>query len=177
MKYLPFLFAGCTAFFWGLYGPTLAKARTADPDLSPFKPYVAIGVAYLVIAIIGGVVGMWLKGDNFQFTGIGARWGVLAGTLGALGALTLTLCMFTGGAKHPQSMMPIVFGGAVTITALYTIYASGGKLQASPMLWLGIGLMFVAVIIITSNTPHAAPPPGAGAAKAPALQQKTQGHT
>lgn len=163
-QYLPFIFAALTAFCWGLYGPTLAKARTADPDLSPFKPYVAIGVAYLLIAIVGGVVGMWIKGDNFEFTGLGARWGMIAGTLGALGALTLTLSMFTGGARIPHSVMPIVFGGAVTVSALYTIYSSGGKMHSTPMLWVGIAVMLVAVVIITRNTPHAAPPPKPGEA-------------
>jgi hypothetical protein len=74
--YLPVLFALATALCWGLYGPILGRARVADT--SPFKPYVAIGVAYLVIAILGGLIGMWFQGDTFE-VGAGGRWGVIAG--------------------------------------------------------------------------------------------------
>lgn len=155
--YLPFLFALGTALCWGLYGPTLGKARIHDPELSPFKPYVGIGVAYLVIAIAGGLLGMWYKGDSFATAGAGGMWGLAAGTLGALGAFSLTLCMFNGGALIPHAVMPVVFGGAVTVTALYTIWSSGGQLRASPMLWVGVAGVLVSVIIITRNTPHATP--------------------
>ncbi|HVS63716.1 MAG TPA: hypothetical protein VMT85_09495 [Thermoanaerobaculia bacterium] len=154
---LPFVFALGTAICWGLYGPTLGRARIADADLSPFKPYVAIGFAYLVIAIVGGMAGMAWKGDSFAPSGAGAGWGLAAGTLGALGAFNLTLAMFTGGARIPHAVMPVVFGGAVTVTALYAVVSSRGKLHTTPMLWVGILLMLVAVIIITRNTPHAAP--------------------
>ena len=157
-NYLPFLFALGTAMCWGLYGPTLGKARLADSDLSPFKPYVGIGLAYLIIAIAGGLLGMWFKGDSFASIGGAGRWGFAAGILGALGAFSLTLCMFNGGARIPHAVMPVVFGGAVTVTALYTVLGSGGKLQATPMLWVGIAGMLVSVVIITQNTPHAAPP-------------------
>ncbi len=156
-NYLPFLFALGTALCWGLYGPTLGKARLVDADLSPFKPYVGIGFAYLVIAIAGGLIGMWYKGDSFSPSGASGLWGLAAGALGALGAFSLTLCMFSGGARIPHAVMPVVFGGAVTITAIYTVLASGGRLHASPMLWLGIVGMLVSIVIITMNTPHAPP--------------------
>jgi hypothetical protein len=152
---LPVVFALATALSWGLYGPILGKARVADT--SPFKPYVAIGVAYLVIAIVGGLIGMWYQGDSFQL-GAGGRWGLIAGTLGALGAFTLTLAMFTGGARIPHTVMPIVFGGAVTVTALYSLWSSGGQLRSNAWLWVGIAGMLLSVIIITTNAPHAAPP-------------------
>ena len=156
-NYLPFLFALGTALCWGLYGPTLGKARLVDADLSPFKPYVGIGFAYLVIAIAGGMIGMWYKGDSFSPSGASGLWGLAAGALGALGAFSLTLCMFSGGARIPHAVMPVVFGGAVTITALYTVLASGGRLHASPMLWVGIVGMLISIVIITMNTPHAPP--------------------
>lgn len=169
MKLLfPVMFALATALFWGLYGPVLAKARTAEG--SPFKPYVMIGIAYLVIGVLGGVVGMKLNGDSFSLSGAGVKWGLAAGALGALGALTLTYCMFTGGNRVPHAMMPIVFGGAVAVTALYSILSSGGRLHATPMLWVGIVGMLVCVVIITTNTPHPAPPAKPSAPAAPDQQ-------
>src|SRR4051812_30251030 len=121
MKY-PVLFAILTAIFWGTYGPVLAESRTFLK--SPFKPYVAIGIAYLVWGIGGGLLGMLYKGDDFSFSGAGVRWGLIAGSLGAFGALTLTLAMFSGG--KPYVVMPIVFGGAVTVSALTALWKESG---------------------------------------------------
>jgi hypothetical protein len=80
--------------------------------------------------------------------------------------------MFSGGARIPHAVMPVVFGGAVTITALYTILASGGRLHASPMLWVGIAGMLISIVIITTNTPHA--PAGGGGAQPTTSQTKTE---
>lgn len=163
---LPFLFALITALAWGLYGPTLGQARLADAAASPFKPYLGIGIAYLVVAILGGAIGMWLRGDNFSFTpiaGSSLAWGFAAGLLGALGAFGLTMAMFTGGARIPHAVMPVVFGGAVTITAVSTLLLSGGRLRGGPLLWVGIAGVLLSVLLITTNTPHA-PPPKATAA-------------
>jgi hypothetical protein len=169
-QYLPFIFALSTGLFWGLYGPMLTKARLGDAQASPFKPFVAIGIAYLVIAVAGGIIGMYLKQDSFAFTGAGATWGLIAGALGAIGALTLTLCMFSGGARMPHVVMPLVFGGAVTISALYGFITSSDKAHISPMLWVGIAGMLVSVVIITMNAPHAAPPKSSQVNRAPQLQ-------
>jgi hypothetical protein len=152
---LPVVFAVLTAMCWGLYGPILAKARTTE---GPFRPYVAIGVAYLVIAIFGGLAGMKYRGDSFAFTGSGITWGLIAGALGAFGALFLTLCMFNGGNKVPQAMMPIVFGGAVSVAALYAVATIKTEHGTSPMLWVGIALMLLSAVIITMNTPAETPP-------------------
>lgn len=133
---LPFIFALGTALCWGLYGGVLANARQADGQASPFKPYVGIGVAYLVIAIGGGLVLLYLFGrdykGNFNFFDGVSFWGFMAGSLGALGALSLTAAMFAGGAKMPQAVMPVVFGGAVTVAALYAIGMPLVKAIVSP---------------------------------------------
>jgi len=165
MKY-PVLFALLTALFWGLYGPALAQSRSML--LSPFKPYVAIGAAYLLWGIVGGVVGMLFKGDTFAFTGSGTLWGFAAGTLGAWGALTLTLAMFTGGSAVPHVVMPIVFGGAVTVSALSSVWSSRGHATVSPWLWVGILGIGLCIVLVAANTPHPAPPQKSVAAAATA---------
>lgn len=166
MKY-PVLFALLVAICWGLYGPTLGQARSAMQ--SPFKPYVMIGVAYLFWAIGGGLLGMLYKGDSFNFfgpsAGSGVVWGFAAGTLGAMGALNLTLAMFSGGAAMPQVVMPIVFGGAVTVASFVAVWSTRGQVETSPWLWVGVAGMFVSIILVAYNTPEAPhQPPG----KAPA---------
>ena len=151
----PVLFALATGLFWGMYGPALGQSRSAL--LSPFKPYVMIGVGYLVWGIVGGLLGMSYKGDNFSFTGAGVTWGFIAGTLGAWGAFTLTLAMFSGGTAMPHIVMPIVFGTAVTVSAIVSIISTRGQATASPWLWAGIAGMAVCIVVVAYNTPHAAP--------------------
>jgi hypothetical protein len=155
MKY-PVIFALLTALFWGLYGSALGQARSAL--LSPFKPYVAIGVAYLVWGVLGGLVGMWFKGDSFAFSGAGSVWGFVAGTVGAAGALALTLAMFSGGTAMPHIVMPIVFGGAVTVNAVVALIAVRGHGSTNPWLWVGIAGIAICIVVVAYNTPHAPPP-------------------
>jgi len=178
-------FALATALFWGVYGPALGLARS--PQWSPFKPYVFIGVAYLVWGVLGGVLAMKFiaaKPDTFEFTGPSLpamKWGFIAGSLGAFGALTLTYAMFK--AKNAGLVMPIVFGGAVSVTAIVSLIvprltSGGGEVpHAPPLLWVGMLLVAVGIVLVAQNTPHAAPakPSGPAAGGAPAATSGSAG--
>ena len=156
-------FAVATALFWGVYGPALSEARSSTNEWSPFKPYVFIGVAYLVWGVLGGLAAMKLvpaNPDNLTFTGKylpSMKWGFIAGSLGAFGALTLTFAMFK--AKNAGLVMPIVFGGAVTVTALTNYVVLGlirkQELHVEPGLWVGMGLVAVGIVLVAHYTPHA----------------------
>ncbi|MCO8123842.1 hypothetical protein NHH03_19005 [Stieleria sp. TO1_6] len=172
---IPILFALGTALFWGCYGPTIGNAQAPrvggrpllPPDgWSPFKPYVFIGIAYLVIAVAGGLAMMKVKGDSFDFFKpvpevdgmthfLTVKWGFLAGSLGAFGALCLTTAMMTSRG-NALLVMPIVFGGAVSVTAIVSIIKlrGHGPLEISPMLWVGMVLTVVGVVLVAMNTPH-----------------------
>ncbi|APZ93988.1 hypothetical protein [Fuerstiella marisgermanici] len=160
---IPILFAVGTALCWGTYGPALGNARSTPdtPPWSPFKPYVFIGVAYLVIAIIGGLIAMKIKGDSFDFGGAyspARDWGFIAGSLGAAGAFFLTNAVISSKG-NTALVMPIVFGGAVTVNAIvsYLKLRSNPNLEVSSMLWVGMALVFVGVVFVAKNTPHGAP--------------------
>ncbi len=168
--FVPVVYAVLTALCWGTYGPVLAESRAFLK--SPFKPYVAIGIAYLVWGIGGGVIGMLYKKDNFSFTGPGAVWGLAAGTLGAWGALTLTLAMFSGG--KPYVVMPIVFGGAVTVSALVSVWKESEHATVNPLLWVGILGIVVCAAVVAYFTPHTPPPAGKPSVSAPAAVQNSQ---
>jgi drug/metabolite transporter (DMT)-like permease len=164
---LAIFFALATACFWGVYGPTLGFARTpvkiADGGWSAFKPYVFIGVAYLVWGCLGGILAMKYFGDSFSFGGAhkpAAVWGFIAGSLGAFGALTLTFAMMNAKG-NAGLVMPIVFGGAVSVTAITTLILLKGQAHAapSPMLWVGMLLVVIGIVLVAKNSPHA--PPGA----------------
>lgn len=172
---IPVLFALGTALFWGCYGPTIGNAQTPrldgkpllPPDgWTPFKPYVFIGVAYLVISVIGGLLMMKVRGDSFDYTAAvpgnnevthfnTAKWGFLAGMLGAFGALCLTTAMMTSRG-NALLVMPIVFGGAVSVTAIVSIIKlrMHGPLEIKPVLWVGMALTVIGVVLVAMNTPH-----------------------
>ncbi len=191
MKLLPaILLALATAFFWGTYGPALGNARTAvkiaEGGWSPFKPYMFIGVAYLVWGVVGGLVMMKVNGDSFSFTGNhfqAAKWGFLAGSLGAFGALTLTGAVMAaavhlkGGA--PNLVMPFVFGGAVIISAVTPMIIgklTNEPLNVPPILWLGVLLIVSGAVIVARNAPHPKPKPAASSTPAAGMTAETPAH-
>lgn len=157
---LPVVFASLTALFWGMYGPAIGFARTAEGN-NPFKPYLMIGVAYLIWAILGGAAGMVYTKVPFTFSGAGVTWGFIGGSLGAFGALTLTLAMFSfEGKPKPELVMPIVFGGAVTVNAITNLVISmkqGSSHGTSPWLWVGMLGVAVSIVVVATFTPHVAP--------------------
>lgn len=154
----PFYFAMLVWLFWGFYIPVLAMARGAEGRPMPFKPYFAIGVAYFICAAIGGLIGMYMRGEPFVFTGPVTRWGFVAGTLGAAGALALTCAMVYGGAKMPHVITAFVFPGVLTVSAIVSVIQLRGHVTPSPWLWIGIVGMIVCSIIIAYNTPFAHKP-------------------
>ena len=164
---LAIMFALVTAFFWGLYGPALGNARSQakpgqDGYWSAYKPYVFIGLAYLVWGCIGGVAAMSYFGDSFSFGGSqlpAGKWGFIAGSLGAFGALSLTFAVMNAGKAQagPALVMPIVFGGAVTVTALTSLVVLRGHVTASPLLWVGMVLVAAGIVLVAKYTPHGGP--------------------
>ena len=171
---IPILFALGTALCWGMYGPAVGNARSPLREWSPFKPYVFIGVAYLVIAIVGGLIAMKVKGDTFNFSGTHAaarNWGFIAGSLGAAGALCLTTAVITSKG-NTALVMPIVFGGAVSVNALFafTQLRKNPDAHFNPMMWVGMGLVCLGVILVAKYTPHGAPAKPTPAENAPSTE-------
>ncbi|MEL6109083.1 MAG: hypothetical protein AAFU85_24010 [Planctomycetota bacterium] len=161
MKLLAVFFALCVALCWGLYGPTLSNARSPEREWGPFKPYIFIGVAYLAIAVIGGSLMMkFVFADNFDYTGKYApamKWGFLAGCFGAAGALALTIALTKAGGK-PAYVMPIVFGGAVTVNGLVAYFGLPQTESVNPLMWVGMAFVVVGICLAAAFTPHGEQP-------------------
>ena len=163
MKYaFPIICALLVALCWGLYGPTLTKSRAPIPgQWGPFKPYLFIGVAYLVIAVVGGALMMkFAFNDNFDYTGKympAMKWGFFAGCLGAFGALALTFALTKAGGK-PAYVMPIVFGGAVSVNAIAAYFSLKGGENVNPLMWVGMLFVAIGICLTAYFTPHGHPP-------------------
>lgn len=173
------VFAIATAVFWGLYGHALQKARVpGDAHPSPFKPFIFIGIAYLVWGVFGGAAAIRATGGNFEFQRAGITWGFIAGSLGAFGALTLTYAVFSGikaGLTSPPTLvMPIVFGGATAVSVIVaifmlraqgTLHLTSGQMFGLP---LGLVLAITGIVLIQLYAPHSPPPKKPAAVSAPA---------
>ncbi len=162
MKLFALIFACMVALCWGTYGATLSNARAPKPgEWGPFKPYLFIGMAYVVVALIAGPLMMrFAFNDNFDYTGKYApamKWGFLAGCLGAFGALFLTVSLTTAGGR-PAYVMPVVFGGAVTVNAIVAYFSLHEGERTNPLMWVGMALVAIGIVFTASFTPHGHPP-------------------
>ncbi|ADB16048.1 hypothetical protein Psta_1371 [Pirellula staleyi DSM 6068] len=163
-------FALVTALFWGTYGPLLQIGhhgfKTADvPDPGRMRPFICVGFAYFVVAILGPIVVMYLfghdKGNGLMsgWTFSGALWSFIAGAVGALGAFGLLMALSAGGVQSVAYVMPIVFGCAPMISTFVTMYRNNTWSQINP--FFAAGLILIAVGAITVLTFAPKPPKGA----------------
>jgi hypothetical protein len=161
------IFAFCTALFWGTYGPILSKGHHLMHTDGRLRPFICVGIAYLLVAVIGPIVVMYTTGidkgegiiSGWTFWGI--VWSTIAGAVGALGAFTLIMALGAGGPASPVYVMPIVFGCAPVVSAFTSMYMNNTFDKISP--FFAAGLILVAVgavtILITAPKPPKKPSP------------------
>ena len=158
-----------TAVCWGIYGPLLQWGHM-EMGSGRLRPFICVGVAYIVIAIVGPILVMMLTGME-QGEGLmsgwtmkGVWWSFIAGTAGALGALGMILAFNFGGKPHyvPQ----LIFGLAPVVNTFFTLGmnpALRSQLSANPFQssCFGAGLLMVAVgaVVVLVSAPKAGPKP------------------
>jgi hypothetical protein len=176
-------YAVMTMLFWGVYGVIIHIGRGHMPDvaLKPpgpeavhagIKTFIWVGLAYLVVAVVGASLVLKARGSNFSMSTAGSIWSFAAGSAGALGALTLVLALGAAAATMksaaPSAVMPIVFGGAPivnAITAMIVHPPEGGLKAALPLPFLaGIVLAATGGFLVAKYAPSNK---GAPAAHAP----------
>ena len=161
-------FAICTALFWGTYGPILQKGHMLMGS-GRLRPFICVGIAYLLIAVIGPIIVMYLTGME-KDGGIGSGWttrGVLwstaGGAVGALGAFFLILAL---NYSTPMLVMPIVFGCAPVVRTFLSMWMQKRLSEISPFFAAGLILTAAGAVTILLTAPKPKPSPGHG--KAPA---------
>jgi hypothetical protein len=169
-----------TAVCWGIYGPLLQWGHL-EMGSGRLRPFICVGVAYLVIAIVGPIVVMMLTGME-QGSGLASGWTVkgiwwsfIAGTAGALGALGMILAFNFGG--KPHYVPPLIFGLAPVVNTFFALAvnpALRSQLKENPFQssCYGAGLMMVAVgaVVVLVFAPKAPAKP-ATAAKSAEVQR------
>ena len=97
-------------------------------------------MAYFLVAILGPVIILIVKGADWSFPIKGSAWSLVAGVVGALGALFVLLAF--GAKGTPAAVMAIVFAGAPIVNALVAISMAN--------LWTGIRWQFVLGIVLAA---------------------------
>jgi hypothetical protein len=166
MQFLGMLAAiALTAFCWGVYGPVLHFGREAMH--SNLRPFMCVGIAYFVIAVIVPLALLARGGERGGWTNKGVLWSMLAGTAGALGALGVILALGFGG--KPIYVMPLVFGGAPVVNTLLTAFMNRAFNQLKAPFLAGLILVILGAVTVLVFKPqpqaHAAPAVAAAAAQ------------
>ncbi len=127
------VFALVAALSWGLYGPTLHKGTAALGH--PMRALLCVGAAYFFIAVLAPTVVLLREGALAGFSPKGVSIAMLAGALGASGAICIIFAFRSGGS--PLFVMPLVFAGAPVINVLVSMVTHPPKTAPNPMLYLG----------------------------------------
>lgn len=155
MKGLMFLpFVALTFFSWGLYGPTLHLGQDAfggDGQRSAFRPFICVGLAYFLVAVVVPALVLRTKGEIGHWTMKGFVWSFAAGAIGAVGALGIILALKFGG--DPIYVMPLVFGCAPVVNTFVTMMMSGNLKQASWPFYLGIIIVAIGAAGVMVHKP------------------------
>ncbi len=153
---------------WGVYGPVLREGQL-DMGGSSLRPFICVGLAYFLIAVIAPVVAMRLRGEVGHWSTTGIVWSLAAGAAGAVGALGVILAMKFRG--DPLYVMPLVFGGAPVVNTFLTMYWSKTFRQISPVFISGLILVIVGAVTVLVFRPQSH---GPAAAAQPATQPVAQ---
>ncbi|MEX2560111.1 MAG: hypothetical protein WD403_09360 [Pirellulales bacterium] len=149
------VFIALAAVSWGVYGPVL-RAGQADMGGSHLRPFVCVGIAYFLIAILVPGILLTLKGERGRWTAEGTIWSLAAGAAGAIGALGIILAFTHHGS--PLYVMPLVFGAAPVVNTFLTMYMSKTYQQAGPVFFAGLILVIAGAVAVLVFKPAAARP-------------------
>ena len=140
MRSLTFLiFVIITICCWGTYGPVLhigQEQMGADGKLSTLRPFMCVGMAYFLIAVLFPVFVLWKRGEKGEWNRSGITWAFSAGAIGAIGALGIILAFKFKG--KPVYVMPLVFGCAPVVNTIVTMLFARTIKNASLPFYIGV---------------------------------------
>jgi hypothetical protein len=143
---------------WGSYGVALHHGSldmaTVAGTRAPFRPFVCLGLAYFLIGVLLPAAWLYFRGEKGEWTFSGVVWSLVAGALGAIGALGIILAFTFGG--RPVYVMPLVFGGAPVVNAFLTIYLAGRIKEIGPVFLAGLIMVILGAVTVLVFSPRAA---------------------
>ena len=154
------LYVLLTVICWGVYGVFLHTGTLgmADPADGRIKAFLIVGVAYFLTAVVAPLVILKLNGASWSFPAKGLWWSLIAGIVGAIGALGVLLAF--GAQGKPTVVMSIIFAGAPivnAVTALAHHPPAGGWGSIKPQFYVGIVLAALGGCLVSYYKPASAP--------------------
>ncbi|HEV3418433.1 MAG TPA: hypothetical protein VG056_16535 [Pirellulales bacterium] len=139
-----------TMVCWGVYGPVLQQGQAAMN--SGLRPFICVGLAYFVIAVIAPSVLLKTVGEKGHWSATGVFWSLFAGVVTAIGALGIILAI--GARGSPLYVMPLVFGLAPVVNSFVTIHFSRAYKQIGPMFLAGLILVVAGAVTVLVAAPR-----------------------
>jgi hypothetical protein len=136
---------------WGSYGPVLHKGQAAMQH-SRLRPLICVGLAYFVIAVVVPNMILAEAPEASSYASLGTLWSLAAGAFGAAGALGIIMAFNFGG--KPVFIMPLVFGGAPVVNALYSVARHSLWSQINPFFWAGMILVITGAVMVLVLAPR-----------------------
>jgi len=167
-----------TVICWGTYGVCMhtGSMKMESPEHGRIMAFLWVGLAYFLTAVIAPIIILKLKGgpiDFWAYPAKGWQWSLIAGTLGAIGALGVLLAFGAAPAPKPTAYVPvimsIIFAGAPIVNAIVNTTKTNAWGNVSAPFILGIVLAAVGGFLVTKYVPKAA----AAATQAPANPNAT----
>jgi len=158
MNYLWLLFALGTILCWGSYGPSVHTAQAAIGGKgAAWKVLLLVGTAYFLLAVLVPSFMIWKQGLGWDFGGKGLAWGLLTGTLGAIGALCVIGAMINVGKAGVSRdvVMPIIFGCAPVITVCVSWLQHPPTAMPKWQFFVGILALAVGAAMVLNFQPKA----------------------
>ncbi len=158
------LFTALTALCWGIYGPTLhvgqaelgqhANPETGTPaQLSFWRAFIGVGLAYFVIAVLVPVISLKVNGERGNWTFSGTILSLMAGAAGAVGALGIIMAFVYRGS--PIYVMPLVFGCAPVVNSFLTMWFAKSYKETNAVFWAGLILVVAGAVTVMVFKPTA----------------------
>jgi hypothetical protein len=149
------LFIVLAALCWGSYGPLLHKGQMQMAD-SRVRPFVYVGLAYLVIAVLLPLplLHLFPEPGGFNFSGTVSSFA--GGAAGAVGALGILMAFHFGG--KPFYVMPLVFGGAPVVNTFTIVLAEGTSSDLSPLFLASLMVLVAGAATVLAFAPRPAKP-------------------
>lgn len=171
------VFIALTVLSWGVYGPVLHVGqhamRVTLPDGtqkdSLWLPFICVGLAYFVIAVVVPLVRLWSIGEAGRWSVTGSVQSLAAGALGAVGALGIILAFNSGGS--PIYVMPLVFGCAPVVNTFVTMVFARAFREIRPIFYVGLVLVIAGAVMVMVFKPSPQAPAGGGAPVAAAASR------
>ena len=169
-----YVWALMTVICWGTYGVCMhtGSASMKNPEHGRIMAFLWVGLAYFLTAVLAPLIILKLKGgpvDFWAFPTKGWQWSLIAGTLGAIGALGVLLAF--GASPNPPVYVPVVmsiiFAGAPIVNAVVNTTKNNGWANVQWPFVLGILLAALGGYLVTKHAPKSGPPAEAKASPTP----------